>query len=115
MITTPPAYQTNDIVRLRNGKRFIIVGYVPSRPANPYTGLLENGRGRAYIFGPSSISESIGRAPDDHPALVSYRKRTGTVSEDFKAAIDHLVEASDNANWHLVRDLAHFLRDNCPE
>ena len=93
--TTELDIKIHDIVRLANGHQFIITGINPKRPVNLFSGVLVNGQGAEYKFGPKHRPVVIGHAPANHPALISLTVRKGTrpVGQDAAAIVCHLLEA----------------------
>lgn len=73
MTTTEP--KLHDIVRISNGQQLIITGFNPRFPANKYSGILVNGQGKPYKFGPKHQPTVIGHASADHPALKANAAR----------------------------------------
>lgn len=66
-----------DRVRIRGGSVFIITGYHPNRPKNCYSGVLENGQGKEYVFGHKHDPVKIGEVTEGHPALLNNATRRG--------------------------------------
>lgn len=81
-------FEVRDIVRISNGSRIIITGFNPTRPANKYRGVLENGHGKEYIFGDKHRPVWVGVAPIDHRALVAIELKASRVeTETAKAGV----------------------------
>ena len=107
-----------DIVRLGNGDQMIVTQVRPSRPANPFCGVLVSGKGAEYKFGPRHRPTVIGKAQQDHPALVALRarhaERAGAiqpqVGQDATAVIFHLLEAVEAGDMAKARILTAAIR-----
>ncbi len=78
--TQPVRLQRLDRVRISNGSVLIVTGYNPSRPKNCYTGVLENGQGKEYVFGAKHYPCKIGTVDEGHSALLNNAARGGTRS-----------------------------------
>lgn len=78
--------EIHDIVRIGNGDRIIITAFNHNRPANKYSGVLEKGMGKEYIFGDKHRPVFIGVASPNHPALVAMRNRKADRAESVAAS-----------------------------
>lgn len=78
--------ELHDIVRIGNGDRIIITAFNHNRPANKYSGVLEKGMGKEYIFGHKHRPVYVGHADHDHPALVALRNRKADRAETVAAS-----------------------------
>lgn len=106
-------FQVNDIVQLAGGQRLIVTEYKPSRPANPYLGVLVGGQGKEYKFGSKHCPRKVGVAPPDHPALVARRgrpQRGGGVSQDYRAVVGQLLDAVERGDLVTAKVLAKVIR-----
>jgi len=105
-----------DIVRLSNLDEMIVTAIKPNRPTNPFVGILVNGKGTEYKFGPRHRPAVIGRALSDHPALVARQARIAKklgvtpVDNGAKAAITHLLDAVDADDFVKAKILASVIR-----
>ena len=110
--TTEFDIKIHDIVRLANGHQFIITGINPKRPVNLFSGVLVNGQGAEYKFGPKHRPVVIGHAPANHPALISLTVRKGTrpVGQDAAAIVCHLLEAVEIGDLPKAKILAAAIR-----
>ena len=105
-----------DIVRLLNGDQMIITQIRSSRPANPICGVLVSGKGAEYKFGPRLKPVVIGKAQQDHPALVALRarhaERAGAtqIGQDATAVIFHLLEAIETGDMAKAKILTAVIR-----
>lgn len=111
------ALQLNDIVRLAGGQQLIIVEIIPSRPANPYLGVLVNGQGKEYKFGYKHRPHKIGVAPQDHPALLARQDRKvakGGINAQYKIVADNLCKAVLNGDTAAAKVLATTLQQLNP-
>lgn len=95
--------EVRDIVRLGNGSRIIITGFNPTRPANKYRGVLENGQGKEYIFGEKHRPVFVGVAPENHPALVAMGFRA--VDHAGAVAASAGVDILDSAKKAIIKNL----------
>jgi hypothetical protein len=68
-------FQRLDIVKLNSGQILVITGVHPNRPANKYSGVLERGQGKEYVFGDKFRPVKIGTADEGHPALLNREPR----------------------------------------
>ena len=102
--------QVNDIVRLSNGSELIITEVKLSRPANPYLGVLVNGRGTVYKFGPRNKPVVIGIADDNHPALAAMKSKRSGVDNNFKTVVSKLLDAVDAGDLVTAEILADVVR-----
>lgn len=123
MITeSMPEIKLYDIVRLDIGFRvnkdiMIVTNIKPNRPANPLCGILLNGKGAEYKFGPKHNPVVIGTAPENHPALVAFRNKANQKSgkkppleTNTKAIIYHLIEAVEAGDLPKAKILAAVVR-----
>ena len=127
IIETMPEVKLYDIVRLDIGNRvnkdiMIVTNIKPNRPTNPLCGILLNGKGAEYSFGPKHKPVVIGTAPENHPTLVAYRQRRQdlhdkvgrnfrpTLETNTKAVIYHLIEAVEAGDLPKARILAAVVR-----
>lgn len=108
----PNDLEVGDTVRLANRSVMIVTGVHLNRPANPWSGVKEQGKGAEYVFGPKHRPVKIGKARPDHPALQARQQRledrfgvqTG-VSNDQLVIVKRLVaavEADDHATAKLL-------------
>ena len=103
--------KVHDIVRLANGHRFIITGINPKRPVNMFTGVLVNGQGAEYKFGPKHRPHVIGHAPANHPALISLSVRKGNaIGQDIQSIVFHLLDAVEADDLPKAKILTSVLR-----
>jgi len=79
------------------GKRVIVTGYHPHRPANCYSGVIERGKGKEYVFGPKHNPIKIGTVSADHPALKMLDIRNEQLSERRAA------RAEWEAEWRIAQ------------
>jgi hypothetical protein len=127
MITTSlPEIHLYDIVRLANGDEMIVTQIRPSRPVNPLCGILVNGKGAEYKFGPKHKPVVTGHANPSHPALVALRQRLdrfgpfsngsamqsaqAAPSQDATAVVCHLLEAVESGDLQKAKILTAALR-----
>ena len=90
-------FEIHDIVRLVGGQTLIVTESRPSRPANPYLGVLVGGQGKEYKFGPKHHPVKVGVAGPDHPALQALeRRRPAGASHEFKVIVSQLCDAVEN-------------------
>jgi hypothetical protein len=68
-------FQRLDKVRLASGQVLIVTGYHPNRPANCYSGVLEKGQGKEYVFGAKHGPVKVGAVDEGHPALLNREAR----------------------------------------
>lgn len=105
-----------DIVRLSNGDQMIVTGVKLSRPANPYLGVLVNGQGAEYKFGPRFKPVVTGSASVDHPALLAWKRRKATKAGETtsqlqsKVIISHLLDAVEAGDLPKAKILAAVIR-----
>lgn len=107
--TSMPEIKRFDIVRLANGDQMIVTDIKPSRPANPFLGILVNGQGAEYKFGPRFRPVVIGKADQSHPALVALRGRKG-VNASSVYVIRDLLNAVEDGNMQQAKILASVIR-----
>lgn len=88
----PETLKRLDRVRISNGSVLIVTGYRPNAPVNCYTGVLENGKGKEYVFGPRHKPQRLGVVTEDHPALEANQDR-----KEAKAGIDPVTRAEIDA------------------
>jgi hypothetical protein len=104
-----------DIVRLGNGDQMIVTQVVPSRPVNPFCGVLVGGKGAEYKFGPRHKPVVVGHANPDHPVLLARRDRMEEkigrpLGTDATAVIIHLLEAVEAGDLSKAQILAAAIR-----
>jgi hypothetical protein len=127
IIETMPEIKLYDIVRLDIGNRvnkdiMIVTNIKPNRPTNPLCGILLNGKGAEYSFGPKHKPVVIGTAPENHPALAAYHQRRQDLRDKIggglkppletntKAIIYHLIEAVEAGDLPKAKILAAVVR-----
>ncbi len=108
-------FKRRDKVRISCGSVLIITEYNPHKPANCYTGVKENGLGKAYVFGPKHRPEKIGEVEETHRALQLNQNRSAPKG-NFAAlqfatgALVNLV-LSGAGDGPQAKQLAQTLRD----
>lgn len=103
-------FQRLDIVRTLSGTQFIVTGYIPTRPANPYTGVKVNGQGAQYKFGPKHGPMKVGEATETHPALLAHARRTGQPSPRAKQTLAELLDAVEQGDLQTAQGLVASCR-----
>ena len=88
IVVQPVRLARLDRVRIGNGDVLIVTGYRPNAPVNCYTGVLENGKGKEYVFGPKHRPVKLGVVEESHPALQASQDR-----KEAKAGIDPVTRA----------------------
>ncbi len=101
VVEQPVRLKRLDRVKLRNGQVFIVTGYHPNRPQNCYSGVLENGQGKEYVFGRKHCPTKIGEVSEGHPALLNNATRRGASANS----------GIDRGTAVLARQLAELVRD----
>ena len=92
------SFQRLDRVQLSNGSVIIVTGFRPKATANPWFGVLENGKGKEYVFGPRHNPRKIGVVTESHPAIVANGQRATTrnqnpgVSNEYKLLVNKLCQ-----------------------
>lgn len=110
-----------DRVQLGCGQIVIVTGYHPNRPSNCYSGVLEKGKGKEYVFGARHNPRKIGVVDESHPALVNnkIRKESKAVTNGMDAAtvslLKLLVKAIKEDNFTLAKALTESLEQFLPE
>lgn len=100
-----------DIVRLVNGDQMIVTGIKPNRPSNPFLGILVNGKGAEYKFGPRFNPVVIGHADQNHPALAARRDRLNVDNLTPGAAMIHqLLQAVEEGDFSKAKILTAAIR-----
>jgi len=107
-----------DIVQLYGDRQQMIVTEIkPSRPANPFLGVLVNGQGAQYKFGYKHRPTIVGHAKPDHPALLALQRRKGMttplvepVNQEARAVFFHLLEAVEAGDMPKAKILAAAIR-----
>jgi hypothetical protein len=124
----PETFQRLDLVRLGNGQKIIVTGYHPNRPKNCYSGVLEKGQGKEYVFGARHRPVKIGTVQEGHPALLNNQTRIEQrygvgagqtqqppaqppVDNGSRAVILRLLEAVEGNDLDRAKFLATVLRD----
>lgn len=105
--------QIHDLVRLANGDEFIVTAIRLNRPVNPFCGVLVNGKGAEYKFGPKHHPVVIAHAPDNHPALVALANRKSgrkPIGQDAQAIIFHLLDAVEAGDLPKAKILVAAIR-----
>ena len=113
-------FETNDIVTLFGSNQpkntMIIVELKSDRPINPYLGVLINGKGAPYKFGPRQRPEKTGVADLRHPALVAYHNRMermgghqGNADVTYRKLVQQLISAVKNSDLDTARVLAEAI------
>ena len=103
--------------RVRMGGEFgakviIVTGYNPNRPLNCYTGVMEKGHGKEYIFGEKHRPVKIGIVSESHPALLAKAGRTAAKngaappSSDYKRLVGELVRLVEGGDLVNAKVLA---------
>ena len=106
-----------DIVRLGNGDDLVITQVKPNRPANPFCGVLVNGKGTEYKFGLKHRPTVIGVAESNHPALLAHQNKrrllSTTISFDDgrKAVFGQLLDAIEAGDLPKAQILAAVARN----
>lgn len=106
--------QRLDRVKLGNGSVLIVTGYRANAPVNCYTGVLENGQGKEYVFGPRHRPVKLGVVTEGHPALLNNRARTQTrqnMDNGTVAMVRQMVGAVEGGDLETAKVLARTLRD----
>ncbi len=106
---TPTDYKPLDRVRLGNGQTLIIVALNPERPANKYSGILERGQGKDYIFGDKHNPVFLGTVTEEHPAVQRYRASTKSLGIHAQL-VAQLVSAVRSGNTDEALRLANDAR-----
>ena len=103
--------EINDIVRLSGGQTLIVTEFKPSRPANPYLGVLVGGQGKQYKFGPRHQPVKVGVAGPDHPALQALeRRQPAGVSHEYKAIVGQLCDAVESDDLARAKVIVGIVR-----
>lgn len=116
VVTSPERLQRLDKVRLGNGSVMIVTAYLPNRPANCYAGVLENGQGKEYVFGPRHRPTKIGVVTEGHPALLNNQtrraERGGSPGPDAgtQAILRQLVAAIESDDHATAKTLAAVVK-----
>ena len=114
--TTLAEIKIHDIVQLYGDRLLIVVDIKPNRPANPFVGVLVNGQGAQYKFGPRHRPKVVGHAQSDHPALLAMQRRKGMttlvepVNQEARAVFFHLLEAVESGDMPKAKILAAAIR-----
>lgn len=88
VVEQPVLLKRLDRVRISNGSVLIVTGYHPNRPLNCYSGVLERGQGKEYVFGKKHRPEKLGVVTEDHPALQQNQDR-----KELKQPLDAMTRA----------------------
>lgn len=104
-----------DIVRLMNGDQMIVTQIKRNRPANPYCGVLVDGKGAEYKFGLRHQPVVVGAASADHPALVAWKQRKEKkehkpTNDQAVTVINHLLDAVEAGDLPKAKILAAVIR-----
>lgn len=115
IIEKPVRFERLDKVRLGSGQVMIVTGYHPNRPANPYSGVVENGQGAEYKFGPKHRPVKIGTVTDGHPALLNLKTRQAAkggsgLDAGTTAAVRKLVAAVEQGDLTTAKVLAEMIK-----
>jgi hypothetical protein len=118
MTSSMPEIKLFDIVQLYGDRQqMIVVDIKPSRPANPFIGVLVKGQGAQYKFGPKHRPTVVGHADQNHPALIAMRQRKGMttpqmepVNQEAKAVFFHLLDAVEAGDMSKAKILAAAIR-----
>ena len=106
-----PGLPRLDRVKLGNGHVMIVTEYNPHKPANCYTGVLENGTGKQYVFGPKHRPVKLGTVNEGHPALLNLATRAGVEADaPSKPVVSALLKAMDDGDAAAVKTLTGVLR-----
>lgn len=104
-------FERLDRVKLGNGHVMIVTEYNPHKPANCYTGVLENGTGKQYVFGPKHRPVKLGTVNEGHPALLNLATRAGVEADaPSKPVVSALLKAMDDGDAAAVKTLTGVLR-----
>jgi len=87
-------FECGDIVEAF-GSRYVIVDVYPSRPANPYIVIKENGRGATYKLGHGC--KKVGHISPDHPVLNLMARRDISSLKPFTKKLLWSALAGDGA------------------
>lgn len=84
------------------GTRYIIVDVIPSRPANPYIAVKENGNGAKYKLGHKHSPKKVGTVPPDHPAVNAtmfrdFDRLGGEAKDMLRQVLQGLIDGKDGA------------------
>lgn len=114
VVEQPVRFQRLDQVRISNGSVLIVTGYNPKRPSNCYSGVLENGQGKEYVFGAKHRPVKIGVVTEGHPALLNNKTRTATKQSGMDggtlAVVRQMVLAVEANDLAAAKVLASALR-----
>lgn len=111
VVEQPVRLQRLDRVKISGGSILIVTGYRPQAPVNCYTGVLENGQGKEYVFGPKHRPIKLGVVTEGHPALLNNKTRKGAEMDGGTTAIvRQLVEAVESGDTATARVLAKTIR-----
>jgi hypothetical protein len=104
-----------DRVKLGNGDILIVTGYHPNRPSNCYSGVLENGKGKEYIFGAKHNPVKLDEVTEGHPALVAMQNRkadkAGGMSAGERAVVSRLIAAIEGNNLEQAKLIVGILKE----
>lgn len=100
-----------DLVKLGNGQTLVVTGFHPNRPTNCYSGVLERGQGKEYVFGPKHRPVKVGTVTEDHPALQMNqdRKEANGASKDLLSLARLLVKTVLKGETLTAKALAEEL------
>lgn len=113
IIEQPVRLQRLDRVKISNGSVLIVTGYRPQAPVNCYTGVLENGQGKEYVFGPKHRPVKLGVVDEGHPALLNNKTRKVSrqgADVGTMAMVRQMVEAVEGDDLNAAKVLAKALR-----
>lgn len=105
-----------DKVRLSGGfgQTLIVTGVNPGRPSNCWSGVLEGGKGKGYIFGPKHTPVKIGEVTEDHPALRAHEtrqeERGGGLDRKDRALLADLLKAVEAGDLARAQGFARAFR-----
>lgn len=106
--------QRLDRVQLSNGQILIVTGYHANRPANCYSGVLENGQGKEYLFGAKHRPIKLGVVTEGHPALLNNKTRIGNRNTGMDggtvAMVRQMIEAVNDGDLATAKVLARTLQ-----
>lgn len=107
--------QPLDRVRLSSGQVLIVTKHT-GRPANCWAGVLENGHGKEYIFGPKHRPVKVGVAHPDHPALRHHSARQthrqdSAPDNTTKTLIGSLLGAVEAGDFDRAKVITKLLRE----
>ncbi len=113
IVEQPVRLQRLDRVKIGNGSVLIVTGYRPNAPVNCYTGVLENGQGKEYVFGPKHRPVKLGVVNEGHPALLNNKTRAASkqgMDGGTMAMVRQMVEAVEGDDLDSAKVLARTLR-----